>query len=125
MLTHNALRNNTFEVSSSERDVLERAIKHTAAYPPGHVAVRQGVEVDVSLLFVKGFMTRHKTPRMDDAIWWVCMSLAISSICMPTRSKSSTMTSRRSPKSRWQCSPMPLWMPFKLATHGSREGCGC
>ena len=33
MLTHNALRNNTFEVSSSERDVLERAIKHTAAYP--------------------------------------------------------------------------------------------
>ena len=39
MLTHKVLRNNAFERSSSERDVLERAIKHTAAHPPGHVAV--------------------------------------------------------------------------------------
>jgi CRP-like cAMP-binding protein len=39
--------------------VLELAITRTAAYPPGYLAVQQGVEVDVSLLLVKGFMTRH------------------------------------------------------------------
>lgn len=39
--------------------MLERAIERTEAYPAGYVAVEQGADVDVSLLLVKGLMTRH------------------------------------------------------------------
>lgn len=59
MLTQNVLRNNAFEISSSERDVLERAIERTEQYSAGYVAVEQGAEVDVSLLLVRGLLTRH------------------------------------------------------------------
>ena len=59
MLNQNVLRNNAFEISSSERDVLEQAIMRTQVYSAGYVAVRQGADVDVSLLLVKGLMARH------------------------------------------------------------------
>jgi CRP-like cAMP-binding protein len=59
MLTQNVLRNNALAISPAERDVLENAIERTRTYSPGHLAVRQGVEVDVSLLLIEGLMTRH------------------------------------------------------------------
>lgn len=59
VLTRNILRNNASEITPAERAILERAIERTEVYGPGHIAVRQGVEVSVSLLLVDGLMTRH------------------------------------------------------------------
>lgn len=59
MLTENVLRNNASEIAPLERAVLEQAIERTELYSPGYVAIQQGVKVDVSLLLVKGLMTRH------------------------------------------------------------------
>ncbi|RYF58782.1 MAG: Crp/Fnr family transcriptional regulator [Comamonadaceae bacterium] len=59
MLTLNVLRNNNLAISSAERDVLEKSIERTRTLRSGQLAVRQGVEVEVSLLLVDGLMTRH------------------------------------------------------------------
>ncbi|MGJ7522473.1 Crp/Fnr family transcriptional regulator [Variovorax sp. LT1P1] len=59
MLTQNVLRNNASEISHAERALLESAIERTQTYDPGHVVVRQGVKVDISLLLVDGLMSRH------------------------------------------------------------------
>ena len=59
MLTKNLLLNRTESLSEEEREVLEAAVAQTLTFPAGHVVVRQGVNVNVSTLLVKGLMTRH------------------------------------------------------------------
>lgn len=59
MLTKDILRNRVEALSDDERTVLENAILHTQTYQPGQIVVRQGVQVGISTLLVKGLMTRH------------------------------------------------------------------
>jgi CRP-like cAMP-binding protein len=64
MLTQNVLRNRTGgELPGEERAILEDAFSEVRVLPAGHVAVRQGEPVDVSILLVEGFMTRHIDAR--------------------------------------------------------------
>lgn len=60
LLTRNLLRNRApSDLSAADHSVLEAAITGTRPYRAGDIAVVQGREVDVSLLLVDGFMTRH------------------------------------------------------------------
>lgn len=59
MLTHDLLRNRTTHLTPEERDALEGAIAEARTFPAGHLVVRQGEPVGVSILLVEGFMTRH------------------------------------------------------------------
>ena len=59
-LTTNVLRNRTLsDLTEAERGILEGAVAETRVLPAGHIAVRQGQEVDFSTLLVDGLMTRH------------------------------------------------------------------
>jgi len=59
MLTKNVLQNRSHVLSALERSILEGAIAETRTYAAGEVAVHQGMVVNISLLLVAGFMTRH------------------------------------------------------------------
>ncbi|RZJ24828.1 MAG: Crp/Fnr family transcriptional regulator [Haliea sp.] len=60
MLTENVLRNRSGgELPGQERAILEEAFSDARFLAAGHVAVRQGEPVEVSILLVEGFMTRH------------------------------------------------------------------
>lgn len=60
MLTEKVLRNRSGgELPADERTILEGALSSSRVLPAGHVAVRQGEPVDISILLVDGFMTRH------------------------------------------------------------------
>jgi len=60
MITTNVLRNRDGgDLPADEREILEGAIADVKLHPAGHVAVRQGEPVSVSMLLVHGFMTRH------------------------------------------------------------------
>ena len=60
MITENVLRNRTGgELSPDERAILEGAVSGTRVLREGQVAVAQGEPVDVSILLIDGFMTRH------------------------------------------------------------------
>lgn len=60
MLTENVLRNRSGgELPDDERAILEQSFSGSRIFEAGHVAVRQGEPVDISILLVEGFMTRH------------------------------------------------------------------
>lgn len=59
MFTESVLRNRATELSDDERKRLEAAISHSQTFPAGHIAVRQGMPVNISTLLVAGLMTRH------------------------------------------------------------------
>jgi CRP-like cAMP-binding protein len=60
MITENVLRNRTCgELTPDERAILEAAFSGTKLLREGQVAVVQGEPVDVSILLIEGFMTRH------------------------------------------------------------------
>ncbi len=59
MICTNVLRNRTSELSSAERSLLQGAVAHHRVLLAGQVLVPQGEQVDVSILLVQGFMTRH------------------------------------------------------------------
>lgn len=59
-ITANVLRNRLGGgLPEADRAILEQAVSQTRLLHAGHVAVRQGQVVDVSILLVHGFMTRH------------------------------------------------------------------
>jgi len=57
--TKDVLRNSEATLTDAERQVLEAAVSQTRVLTAGHVAVRQGETVSISLLLVRGLMTRH------------------------------------------------------------------
>lgn len=59
MQTSAVLLNRTTELADAERRRLEAAISGVQTFRAGQIAVRQGVPINISLLLVDGFMTRH------------------------------------------------------------------
>ncbi|WP_409172652.1 Crp/Fnr family transcriptional regulator [Variovorax sp. H27-G14] len=59
MQTKSVLLNRTTSLSDAERGRLEAAIASVRTFRAGETAVRQDTQVQVSLLLVEGFMTRH------------------------------------------------------------------
>jgi CRP-like cAMP-binding protein len=63
MLTSAVLLNRSAELSEAERMRLEAAISSVQTFKAGQIAVRQDTDINVSLLLVEGFMTRHVDAR--------------------------------------------------------------
>lgn len=63
MLTKSVLLNRAASLSDAERDRLESAIADVRTFRAGETVVRQDMPVQVSLLLVEGFMTRHVDAR--------------------------------------------------------------
>ena len=59
MLTNTVLLNRASELVDDERGRLEAAISCVQTFQAGQIAVRQDTPIDVSLLLIDGFMTRH------------------------------------------------------------------
>ncbi len=104
MLTQNVLRNNALEICTPNA-LCWRVQSNTETYDPGHVAVRQRVEVDVSLLLVDGLMTRH-LDAPDGRRHLVGLHMPGDFVDLHAYAlKSLTMTSRHSPRFGWRSSP--------------------
>lgn len=63
MLTNSVLLNRATTLPDAERDRLESAISSVRTFNAGEIAVHQDRPINISLLLVEGFMTRHVDAR--------------------------------------------------------------